>query len=369
MATDTPVLKVTAAGLTTQLLLAFASSQVLYVEGNPGGGKTQIIRKAASSAGYAPMDFALSECMPEDFGGIVTADLAARTAVRLMPDIIDRIRRTQESTGKPVAVFFDELTNASNSVFSACMKILHEGTGGGFTVPEGTRFVAAGNDPTSSSLASELPAPLLNRMAKVVYDGPTWDEWQAHMLGKNPHPALMSYVRANPTALGIDADFNSDSPQATCRSLEAASDVLKIIDQVSETGAKISPADRVTALASRIGGVHAVGMGAHLKYADRLVAWSAITANPAKASIPEDFTVAYMQMILVLKASVDKATTVTALKYVRRMSKELVALYVNSLLLRDDAAVYYEAFDSETIAAVRASSSLGQSLQSKLKIV
>lgn len=340
------------AQLADQVRLSVLTGQVLYIEGVPGIGKTQIINQIADEMGYAPVCFMLSEMMPEDLGGIITADVANGVAKRLAPDIISRIQGTHNDTGLPVLAFADEINNATAMMLSSCFKLLHEGVAGGYMVPEGTVFIAAGNDPASSNVAQDLPAPLYNRMTTVKFAGPSWPEFEQYGIINKFHPAVMGFLRLNPSHLIDEADFTDGQPNPTPRSWEAVSDKLHALDNVREENPdhplvknKLS---RMYAIAGSVGERSAKMMEASLKFADKLVPFSEVVADPNNAYAPDEFIPAYMQCLAMAAQMETVEQAERGIIYIRRLPKEVMSVFVTTLLARPDSTDFIDAFDLDT---------------------
>lgn len=352
--------RVNATQLAQHLAINMAVKQVSFIIGAPGCGKTEIVRQVAEAHGYHAVDFILSELLPEDIGGMVAADTKNARSVRLMPDVISRMFKEREATGKPIVAFFDELTNAPKSVTAAAFKLLHEGTAGGFKVPEDTVFIAAGNPPEVSSVADDLPAPLLNRMSLINFAGPTTTEWQDHMLNRGVHPAVMGFIKLNPSYLMDEADFNSGSATPTPRSWTAVSAKLHHLDKIKEEGKPINPVTRMSSIASSVGSKAAQMMEAALKYADQLQPWEKIKADPENCPVTSEFAPAYIQAIALITAVGLKSRedAKAAITYGRRMPREVLAVLALGLSQRPDGAVLRSAMtlaDSSAIADMAAS--------------
>jgi SpoVK/Ycf46/Vps4 family AAA+-type ATPase len=353
--------RVHVAQLKEMLAINMAIKQVTFILGPPGCGKTEIVRQVAKEQGSTAVDFILSELLPEDIGGTVVADTKNSQSIRLMPDVVARIHKVRAETGRPVVAFFDELTNAPKSVTAAAFKLLHEGTAGGFAVPEDTMFVAAGNPPEVSSVAEDLPAPLLNRMSIVNFAGPTATEWRDHMLNRGVHPAVMGFVHMNGSYLIEEADFNSGSATPTPRSWAAVSAMLHHLDKLKETDGKpLNVVTRMSSIASRVGSRAAQMMEASLKYADQLQPWSAIKADPENCPVTQEFAPAYIQAIALIAAVGErsKEDAKSAIIYGRRLPREVLAVLALGLSQRPDGAVLRSAMtlsDSTAIAEMASS--------------
>lgn len=324
-------------GLRRQIKLNAALKHVSFISGPPGVGKTRIVEQVAAEMGFASEAFIVSQMMPEDIGGIVAADMANRTAVRLMPDIIDTINRLRESSGTPVLAFFDEVNNGSQLMFGALMNLLLERKSAGYAVPEDTVFVAAGNPPEVSTVAQELPAPLLNRMAYVYFDGPTNDEFMTYGASRNIHPAVLGFFRidGNGKYLKGAGDFDSGEPQPTPRSWESVSQVLNAYDVHANTFG-MTRADRMIAVASRVGERAANLMEVAIKYGDELERWENIMRDPGTAKVPSGFVPCFMQTVAVNNSVMDAETFAAAFTYMKRLPSETMALFGQAIAARAD---------------------------------
>ena len=79
-------------------------------------------------------------------------------------------------------LFLDELTNVERpDVQAAAYKLVLDRKAGFLKFSDGVKVVAAGNTPEHSSIANELPAPLINRMTVVEAEPPTFSEWLSYM--------------------------------------------------------------------------------------------------------------------------------------------------------------------------------------------
>ena len=124
---------------------------------------------------YLYVDFRLTEVEPSDLLGLPQKLNGYMTYVPLKWAHM----LTKAGAG---LLFLDELTNVQRSdVIAAAYKIVLDRRVGFINLPATVRVIAAGNRPEHSSIAQELPAPLLNRFLTVNIMPPSVQDWVAYM--------------------------------------------------------------------------------------------------------------------------------------------------------------------------------------------
>lgn len=312
-------------GFQRNLKACIETDQVLLVVGDPGGGKTEGVLQGAEAAGYAAMTRVMSQYSAEDVGGFPIPNRETGMVERFMSDLLADMHKLKAESGKNVLVFLDELNMAAPLVKAACFKLLDEGQAGSHHVPEGTRFAVAGNDPETNILASEFPAPLVNRMCMIRYNAPDFNEWQDYALSRDVHPSVFGYLKENQGRLNWDQrDFSGSDPVPTARSFMAASKKLTWCDN---NGSKSG--ERMAMLASHVGVPTAKHMEAHIKYASQLVPVDECLKNPDNARLPngDQVVLSYMQAVAMVGAVKDKDTVKAASKYVMRLPEEVQPVF------------------------------------------
>lgn len=89
--------------------------------------------------------------------------------------------------GAAGVLFIDEVTSVQHpEQQSMWFTVLQERVASwSIRFSDGVAFVLAGNSPGESSVAAELPAPLVNRMRVVEVGPPTVDEWMHYMVARH----------------------------------------------------------------------------------------------------------------------------------------------------------------------------------------
>lgn len=145
--------------------------------GDPGIGKSQRIKRMAALAKLQAAIIFPSGRLPEDFAGVPISDgKGGAHLVTLFAQIRDLI-----AFGEGV-IYFDEVNTARASVQSALLGVILDRRTGDIVLPGKIRMVAAANDPTVSTDATPIRAPLANRFIHFDLAPPTGEEWGDYML-------------------------------------------------------------------------------------------------------------------------------------------------------------------------------------------
>ncbi len=210
----------------------------VFVRGPPGSGKSSAVRKVAEGRGYRLTEMTPSILDPIDLLGLPyqVGESTRYAAPDWLADIL-------ASPDERHLIFLNELNLAPMSVMNACLRLVLERAAHTIQLPDGVRFVGAGNDPTQVPTAQFLSAPVANRFAHVEWEGLSGrDLLEGHLsgypvpplpapVGKNWCPLVAEFVAARPN-MGCDfASGNGEAAKAsrgypTSRSWDALCRVL-----------------------------------------------------------------------------------------------------------------------------------------------
>lgn len=214
--------------------LLHAAGQVPFLWGVTGIGKTSVVREWASERGLRLIPVHLPTMEPFDLRGVPVPDHQRRVTVWLPPE-------TFAPHDQPAVHFLDELNMAELPTLRAVFPLVLEGRLGDVRV-DGWR-VAAGNPPSASTLANELPAPLVNRFCHLLCraDITHWLQW-AHRAGI--HAAVLAYLESNPDHLYAEPqrlDPTQHQVLTTPRSWHMVSDLLHAAERTQMPVSAIAP--------------------------------------------------------------------------------------------------------------------------------
>ena len=187
----------------------------IFLWGSPGIGKSSIIKQIAKTNQMEFIDLRLSLLDPTDLKGIPFFDKEKHQAVWAAPSFLPR-----EGEG---ILFLDELNSAPPTVQASAYQLILDRAIGEYTLPEGWKIVAAGNNEDDHGITYKMPAPLANRFIHLQMDLDV-DEWCEWAYANNIDYRIISYIRYKNEAL---FEFESDKKSfATPRSWEFANRIL-----------------------------------------------------------------------------------------------------------------------------------------------
>lgn len=134
------------------------------------------------------VDLRLTELDPADLIGIPRTD---GDYVTYKPLLWSRVLNRTSGI-----LFLDEITNADDDVLKPAYKLLLERRAGFISFSNDVLVVAAGNTPEHSSIARELPLPILNRCLVLHIKEPSVEEWLEYMNNytNSLHPRVAAYL-------------------------------------------------------------------------------------------------------------------------------------------------------------------------------
>ncbi|MEM1967682.1 MAG: AAA family ATPase [Nitrososphaerota archaeon] len=187
------------------------------VLGPPGVGKSEIIRQYAEERAeelklrFIDLDEADPSLALEDLKEVFAFKDLRLTDVADVSDLVG-FPRVRDGFAEYVpwrwiyclkyaaagVLFLDELTNVQRQdIIAAAYKLTNERKLGFIKLPLTVQIIAAGNSPEHSSLANELPTPLVSRFQVIQVDPPSLQEWVDHMsrtYGSNWDTRIAGYL-------------------------------------------------------------------------------------------------------------------------------------------------------------------------------
>src|SRR5829696_10397671 len=187
----------------------------VYLWGQPGCGKSAVVRQAAATLGLDLVDVRATLLDPVDLRGLpkVTRD----TAIWCPPAFLPRAGRG--------LLFLDERAQAAPLVQAACLQLTLDRRVGEYELPEGWSVIAASNRAEDRAGTHRLISPLLNRFVHLDLDV-SEDDWQEWAVGVGVAPEVRAFIRLRPALLFQFDPAVNQRAFASPRSWHFASDLL-----------------------------------------------------------------------------------------------------------------------------------------------
>lgn len=314
------------------------SSVPMMVWGQPGAGKSDIIRSVGKMTNRPVIDIRLLLKDPTDLSGIpyinsdgemgfatpadlpvsdmkadelrvklhgLKKELSAATSVaidklsdeeaaklvvlqNIVTALVSRIDMTR------AIILLDELSSAPPSLQAAALQLVLDRMVGTYTLPKEVVIFAAGNRASDKTEHYEMPMPLRNRLRHIelYIDAEEWVEWA---ISAKVHPTVVGLIKAKPMLLNgfQDALKNMQYAFATPRTCKQLSDVLYFSDEMKSSAKVIH--NRVSSI---VGTGTASAFMAHKKYVHSLPSPESIALGKEKKWNQDlDMSAAYTMII------------------------------------------------------------------------
>ena len=306
---------------------AIRADVVIHLIGDPGIGKSAMVRRIGKRVGMRVVPLIISQCAPEDIGGIPTRD-----GDRILRLPVGPIR---EACMEPVILFFDEYSQGSAQNQGSTLTLINERYAGDAQLHPGTRIVIASNPVETAAGGNELTAPAMGRMhhVRLVPDVADWqgyagdlgDEGSAlralatdYSVTLSRSPGLL--IMDTPASVGLNM---YPSP----RNVERA---LRLWAAFIEGGA--SMADQQIAKLAMEGSIGTNATAAYLailRVRDRIASVDEIMADPKGARVPTDTDTGIASMGVVAQVATKDAGA--AWLYAQRLSPEIRVSLISTL--------------------------------------
>jgi energy-coupling factor transporter ATP-binding protein EcfA2 len=314
------------------LLKVTGHKRTALVQGHMGCGKSSLLRTLSGELPtHTPCYF---DCTTKDLGDITLPRIAEAGA-----DAAFVSYATNEELGAhintPIILMIDEYGKANPAVKNALLRLMLERKIGSYELhPESIVF--ATTNLGAEGVGDLLPPHARNRITVVTARKPDNMEWIEYGINNGVDHSLLGWVKDNPQLFHSFEDVQNpdDNPYifhpraqraafVTPRSLEAASDILKLreyMDDQTVTGA----------LMGTIGDRAAMDLMAFVKLADDLPSFDSIKNNPETAQVPK--SAAAICMVVYRTLATIEADWVDAwMIYIDKMDKEAQGLFANGV--------------------------------------
>ena len=323
--------------LKNNLQLAIAVKRPAFVWGDPGIGKTEILRQVAKAMAFdGVLEWRLGLKDPVDLMG--TPSIAKHHEDQKLATFWNPPAELPRS-GRWV-IFMDEFPQAKLDVQNAATSLILDRCLGSYTLPSECVIVAAGNHDANRAGTNKMPTQVASRFIHMTLNVHTgdWLEW-AHEVG-GIDPRVIAFIKYRPEYLQKFDPKSQEKAYACPRTWTYTSDVIK---QADAMGMRYEAEEQLELIAGIVGREAAVDFIGFLRIMEKLVSIDSILLAPEKAALPEDSAVTYALTYALADRS-DKKLLPTIAKYIERLQEEWQFLFFQEIKRKQEALMKTQTF-------------------------
>ena len=317
---------------TANLIKTTGHKRTILVQSHMGIGKSSLLKTlSASLPTHTPCYF---DCTTKDLGDITLPRIAEAGA-----DAAYVTYATNEELGAhhggPIILMIDEYGKANPSVKNALLRLMLERKIGSYALHPYSIIFATTNL-GAEGVGDLLPPHARNRISVITARKPTALEWISWGLNNEIDHTLLGWANEFPHIFNSFEDHQNpdDNPYifhpkqqraafVTPRSLEAASDILKLREHLDDQTV-------TAALIGTIGARGAMDLMAFVKLADQLPSLESIRKTPETAKIPTSASAVCLVVYRTL-ATMDAELIAPWMVYMTRLDKEAQGMFANGV--------------------------------------
>ena len=220
----------------------YETKKPLFLWGTFGIGKSQSVREAAmeiATRGGMKMSENWDDINdPEKFMLIdIRLAMSDPSDLKGLPDFKDdgviwKMNKWFPRDGYGI-IFLDEFNLADEATAKACYQLVNDRELNGYKLPDGYAVIMAGNENSDGVNTTDLPVPLLNRMAHVKVELNT-DDWLQWATEVGIHDDIRGFIAAYPDQLHIYKDGMDGRDSVSPRNWSHISDMLRDAKTIEE---------------------------------------------------------------------------------------------------------------------------------------
>lgn len=310
-------------------IIAGGDKRTMLVQGHMGTGKSSLLKALAKRLPtHTPCYF---DCTTKDLGDITIPQLQTIDDHGFVRYVTNE--ELGLHLGKPIILMIDEYGKANPAVKNAMLRLMLEHE---MASRKLNGIIFATTNLGAEGVGDILPPHARNRITVVTSRKPTHMEWIEWGINHGVDHTLLGACKDFPQWFQSFEDvkdpeqnpyiFHPKAPRTsfvTPRSLEAASDWLKLRDQVDD--------QTMTAmLMGTIGERAAMDLMAFVKLADQLPSLQSIRDNPMQAKVPDSDAAVCMVVYRTL-AVIEREWVDAWMDYMCRLDKEAQGLFANGV--------------------------------------
>ena len=192
----------------------------VFIWGNPGIGKSSIVKQIAQTRNMKFIDLRLSLLDPTDLRGIPFFENETKNAVWAKPEFLPSSDSEDEGI-----LFLDEINSAPPTIQAAAYQLILDRKIGEYSLPDNYSVIAAGNYETDRGITYKMPSPLANRFVHLYFDL-HFEEWKLWAYENNIDKRIIAYLSYKPDNLFTFDPKSNQKSFATPRSWDYVNTIL-----------------------------------------------------------------------------------------------------------------------------------------------
>jgi len=305
--------------------------RTVLVRGHMGNGKSSLLR--ALGKRFPNHILCYFDCTTKDLGDITIPQLQTIDEQGFVRYVTNE--ELGLHLGKPIILMVDEYGKANPAVKNAMLRLLLERVMGSYTLHPESRVFATTNL-GAEGVGDLVPPHARNRITIVDCRKSSNMEWIEWGISNGVDHTLLGWCKDNPQLFYSFEDVKDPEQNpyiyhpkqqrdsfVTPRSLEAASDWLKIRDSMDDMSL-------VAALMGTIGARGAMDFMAFVKLSDQLPTRESIKRDPLTAKVPDSAAAVCMVVYRAL-STVDREDIDAWMDYMVRLDKEAQGMFANGV--------------------------------------
>lgn len=285
-----------------------------FIWGDPGIGKSDIMRAVAASLKLELVDARLSIYDPTDLKGFPVVKGTGKTqAMHFVPPAI------LPTKGKGI-LFLDELPAAPPAVQAAAYQLILDKKLGEYELPPGWTIVAAGNHARNGGVHYSLAPALANRFVHIEMEcsAEEWDVWAAQ---NGITDITRAFIRFRPALIHDMEARKTGMAFPSPRSWAFADDIAKL---------NLGTAEELELLKGTVSEGAAVEYLAFMKTARELPSASEILISPDTAPVPTS-PAAKHAVVVMLERKAEPKNFKQCMTYVQRLDVEYQTAFMHGI--------------------------------------
>jgi hypothetical protein len=313
--------------------VAFDMLEPAMLWGQPGVGKSEMIRQLAEENGAALVDIRLSQYDSVDLRGIPTVD-EGLTVWNVPSTLPFKGNHRFSEDAKVIVLFLDEINSASPAVAAVAYQLINDRRVGEHQLMDSVIIIAAGNRESDKGVTNKMPTPLANRFTHIE-------------IGLDVDAACVHFQKIGLPEIGIAflqfrkpliSTFIVDKQGTPTVTLDKAFATPRTWVKALKYYASSMPKDaKIAAMAGAVGDGPANEFWGFVDIYSKIKDLvPSILSNPEKADVPEERSLMYA-VTVALSGQMDTKTTANIHKYLLRLDSEFVVLAWMLATKRDEA--------------------------------